>query len=88
MCLRGNEPPPGNYSKAAFVYNEPRGRYEVWLVRRVGQGEDVFLCYGDEYERDYFINTTACAGWDGKHMPADSLLLPDPRGAPEPLVLP
>jgi hypothetical protein len=82
-----NEPPPGHLSKAAFVYNQPRQRQEVWLLQAVGPGEEVYLYYGKQFLRDYPINS-ACDGRFSHYIPPDSILIPDRRGVPDPLLVP
>jgi hypothetical protein len=83
-----NEPPPGCPSKAAFVYNQPRQRYEVWLLQAVQQDEEVYLYYGKHYVRDYPINTGANDGMFSHFIPADSIFKPDLRGMPATLQVP
>jgi hypothetical protein len=82
-----NESPPGFLPQAAFVYNRPRRRYEVWLLHEVGQDEEVFLYYGKYYLRDYSFNTT-CDDHVFHVIPAYGTLVPDPRGVPAPLQVP
>ena len=83
-----NEPPPGHTPKAVFAYNQPRQRYEVWLLQAVRQDEEVFIYYGDKYMRDYPINDNACDTRRCHFIPAESVFRPDPRGAPAPLQVP
>ena len=83
-----NEPPPGCPSKATFVYNQPRQRYEVWLLQPVEQDEEVYLYYGKNYIRDYPINSAAADGKFAHFIPADSTFKPDMRGVPVPLQVP
>jgi hypothetical protein len=83
-----NEPPPGCPSKAAFVYNQPRQRYEVWLLQAVQQDEEVYLYYGKHYARDYPVNAGSSDGQFAHFIPADSTLKPDMRGVPAPLQVP
>jgi hypothetical protein len=82
-----NEPPPESLPKAAFVYNQPRQRHEVWLLQAVEQGEEVYLYYGKYYLRDYPSNR-ACDSRFSHYIPADSVLVPDRRGSPGPLQIP
>lgn len=83
-----NEPPPGCPAKAAFVYNQPRQRYEVWLLQTVWQDEEVYLYYGEHYVRDYPINPGANDGKFSHFIPTDSIFKPDLRGMPAPLQVP
>ena len=82
-----NESPPGILPQAAFVYNRPRRRYEVWLLHAVEQDEEIFLYYGKYYLRDYPYNST-CADSVFHVIPADATLVLDPRGVPPPLQVP
>ena len=77
-----NEPPPGCPCKAAFVYNQPRKRYEIWLLQAVQQEEEVFLYYGSHYVRDYPINTLVMNGKISHFIPTDGIS--DPRSARPP----
>jgi hypothetical protein len=88
LVLYINEPPPGAPSKAAFVYNQPRGRYEVWLLKPVHQDEEIYLYYGRNYVRDYPINLDAANGKFSHFIPEGSIFRPDLRGIPAPLQVP
>jgi hypothetical protein len=81
-----NESPPESLPQAAFVYNQPRRRYEVWLLHAVEQDEEIFLYYGKYYFRDYPFNSSC----DGRFhcIPVNSVLTPDRRGVPAPLQVP
>lgn len=83
-----NEPPPHCASKAAFVFNQPRNRYEIWLLQAVQHDEEVYLYYGKHYARDYPINTGGSDGRFSHFIPMDSIFKPDLRGLPEPLQVP
>jgi hypothetical protein len=83
-----NEPPPGYPSKAAFVYNRARQRFEVWLLQGVEKDDEIFLYYGKHYVRDYPVNAEASDGQFAHYIPADSTFRPDVRGAPAPLQMP
>lgn len=83
-----NEPPPGQPAKAAFVYNQPRQRYEVWLLQAVEQDEEVFLYYGKHYVRDYPINPSVKDELFSHFIPLESTFNPDQRGIPAPLQVP
>lgn len=83
-----NEPPPEYPCKAAFVFNQPRNRYEIWLLKPVTQNEEVYLDYGKHYVRDYPINTGANDGMFSHFIPVDSIFKPDLRGIPAPLQVP
>jgi hypothetical protein len=83
-----NEPPPEFLPKAAFVYNQPRQRYEVWLLQAVEQDEEVYLYYGKHYIRDYPINPGASDERFAHFIPAESILKPDQRGIPATLQVP
>ena len=65
-----NEPPPKFPSKAAFVFNLPRQRYEVWLLKAIEKDEEVYLFYGKNYFRDYPINCNSC---ENKMFPFHSI---------------
>ena len=82
-----NESPPESSPQAAFVYNWPRQRYEVWLLNTVEQDEEIFLYYGKYYLRDYPFNTT-CDNRIFHIIPVDSVFAPDRRGVPSPLQMP
>jgi len=83
-----NEPPPGCVSKAAFIFNQPRNRVEVWLLQAVQQDEEVYLYYGTHYLRDYPIDDGASDGRFSHFIPMDSIFKPDVRGIPAPLQVP
>jgi hypothetical protein len=83
-----NEPPPGFTSKAAFVYNMPRQRYEVWLLQAVNQDEEVYLYYGKHYVRDYPVNPGASDDRYSHFIPTESVFRLDQRGIPAPLQVP
>ena len=83
-----NEPPPERPAKAAFVYNQPRRRYEVWLLQAVEQDEEVYLYYGRHYMRDYPINPNACNERFSHFIPSESIFNLDRRGNPLPLQVP
>jgi hypothetical protein len=83
-----NEPPPGHPSKAAFVYNQPRQRYEVWLLQMVEQDEEIYLYYGSKYVRDYPINPHAYDDRFSHYIPMESIFRPDRRGLPPLLQVP
>ena len=83
-----NEPPPEWPAKAAFVYNQPRQRYEVWLLQAVEQDEEVYLYYGRHYLRNYPINSNACDGRFSHFSPLESVFNLDRRGIPAPLKVP
>lgn len=80
-----NEPPPGKPCKAAFVYNRPRQRYEVWLLQAVEKDEEVYVYYGLNYIRDYSIDPHVHDDQLSHYIPSESVLKPDLRGIPEPL---
>jgi hypothetical protein len=82
-----NESPPGAAPQAAFVYNQPRLRYEVWLLHAVERDEEIFLYYGKHYLREYPFNNTG-ADHLFHIIPVDCVLEPDPRGVPAPLLVP
>jgi hypothetical protein len=82
-----NEPPQEHLPKATFVYNQPRQRYEVWLLQAVERDEEVYLYYGKHYLRDYPLNS-ACDGRFLHYIPGESVLAPDRRGIPAPLQVP
>ena len=79
-----NESPPESLPQAAFIYNRPRSRYEVWLLHAVEQDEEIFLYYGKYYIRDYPFNNTG-ADHLFHVIPIESVLAPDLRGIPAPL---
>jgi hypothetical protein len=83
-----NEPPPGSLAKAAFVYNHPRQRYEIWLLKAVERDEEVFQYYGKTYFRDYPFNAGGCDGKVFYIIPTGSIFAPDTRGIPPPLEVP
>ena len=83
-----NEPPPGQVAKAAFVYNRPRQRYEVWLLQPADAGEELYLYYGPNYLRNYPIDSSACDDRLARYIPLESVFRPDPRGIPAPLQVP
>jgi len=83
-----NEPPPGCPCKAVFVFNQPRNRYEIWLLQAVQQDEEVYLYYGKHYVRDYPISAGANDGMFSHFIPADSIFKPDLRGLPATLQVP
>jgi hypothetical protein len=83
-----NEPPPGFTAKAAFVYNQPYLRYEVWLLQTVEQDEEVHLYYGKYYIRDYPINPGIGDERFAHFIPNESVFHPDRRGIPAALQVP
>ena len=52
-----NEPSPGQRWNVRWVYNFGRGTLEYWTARRIKAGQELLLCYGADYDRDY---DTAC----------------------------
>ncbi len=83
-----NEPPPGCSANAAFVHNRPRRRYEYWLIEPIGQDQEVFIRYGENYLRDYPINRQAANGRHSYFIAEGISFELDRRGAPAPLCLP
>ena len=83
-----NEPPPECPAKAAFVYNQPRQRYEVWLLQGVEQDEEVYLYYGRQYVRDYPFNPNGKDEQFSHYIPSESIFNLDRRGIPAPLQVP
>lgn len=77
-----NEPPVNHQPKAAFVFNQPRQRYEVWLMKPVDEAEEIFIYYGEQYPRDYPIDTASTREHVSFRIPAESLLSLDLRGNP------
>lgn len=83
-----NEPPPQQPVKSAYVYNQPRARYEAWLVQPVAKDEEIFVSYGRHYLRDYPINPDSFSQQPAHYIPLGSEFIPDPRGSPEPIQVP
>lgn len=54
-----NEPSPGAAANLAWVWNFERGRVEMWTARDVEAGEELSICYGTEYGRDYKTSCTS-----------------------------
>jgi hypothetical protein len=88
LALLVNENPPGAVPKASFVWNSPRNRYEVWLRQAAAQDEEIHLYYGSQYFRDYPVDAEAANTRFYYLIPAESVFTDDPRGIPEPLILP
>ncbi len=84
LALCVNEAPPQMTPTAACIYNEPRERYEVWLLEPLNEGEEVFTCYGINYVRDYPLNITACHNLEWSYIAKGSTFISDRRGAPSP----
>lgn len=59
-----NEPGAGQSANAVWVWNLARHRVELWTDRAVRPGEEVTVCYGADYARDYAC--PACSGADGQ----------------------
>ena len=83
-----NEPPPDRNAKSAYVYNQPRLRYEAWLLQAVERDEEIFVYYGEKYFRDYPINPDAREAHPANLIPAESIFTLDPRGIPQLLQVP
>jgi hypothetical protein len=81
-----HEPPPKIHQTAAFVYDRPRQRYEVWLMNPVERDEEVFLYYGNHYLRDYPINLNSTENPFAYYIPEASIFKDDPRCVPPALL--
>ncbi|MBN2004988.1 MAG: hypothetical protein JXA21_16635 [Anaerolineae bacterium] len=82
IALYVNEVPPRATPTASFIYNEPRERYEIWLLEPLRAGEEVFTCYGNNYRRDYPFNITVCHNREWSHIGNGSTFISDRRGDP------
>jgi len=82
IALYVNEAPPQITPNASFIYNEPRERYEIWLLEPLREGQEILTCYGHNYARDYPFNMMACHNWEWAHIPQGSMFIFDKRGAP------
>ncbi len=88
LALLVNENPPGAAPKASFVWNVPRGRYEVWLRQAAAQDEEIYIYYGSQYFRDYPVDDELGKDRFYYLIPEDSVFTDDPRGKPPDLQLP
>lgn len=52
-----NEPSGTTQPNAVWVRNYNRGTLELWTTRAIAAGEELTVCYGDDYPRNY---TTIC----------------------------
>lgn len=53
-----NEPGPGQEANVRWVYNFFNNAMEYWTARPVRRGEELLICYGNQFERNY---STGCA---------------------------
>lgn len=55
-----NEPPPGKKPNAYWVWNMAKGTVEMYTspTRSIRAGEQLFICYGSEFERTYRTSCT------------------------------
>lgn len=83
-----NEPAPALLANPAIVHNRTRQRCEVWLLHAVGEGDEVYLYYGEQYIRDYPISAPACEDRLAYYLPEGSCLDLDRRAPPPVLRLP
>lgn len=54
-----NEPARGAAANLVWVWNFQRRRVEMWTARDVAAGEELTVCYGADYGRDYKTSCTA-----------------------------
>lgn len=59
-----NEPSPGAVANMRWVWNLVDGTVEYWTSRAVKAGEELLICYGTQYQRNYGVG---CAR-DNKDM--------------------
>lgn len=57
-----NEPPPGGKPNCFWVWNLGAGTVEIHVQKPIPKGNELFLCYGGDYRRDY---PSACPALQG-----------------------
>jgi hypothetical protein len=65
-----NEPPPGKSGNVQVVWNfvrEPPA-LEYWSLREIKPGDELFVCYGRSYQRNYTHNSTCSAAPSKKFL--------------------
>lgn len=54
-----NEPSPGTPANLVWVWNFVKQRVEMWTSRDVAADQELFICYGAGYGREYKTSCTA-----------------------------
>uniref|UniRef100_A0A6C0CMS3 SET domain-containing protein n=1 Tax=viral metagenome TaxID=1070528 RepID=A0A6C0CMS3_9ZZZZ len=56
-----NEPSPGELPNLRWVINSKTGRVELRTTTFLEKGQELLIWYGDNYKRDYDINSEECS---------------------------
>jgi len=51
-----NEPPPTASLNCAFAFNDKTQNLEVWTIKEIQSGEELYLYYGKGFGRHYTLN--------------------------------